>query len=346
MANPFVYTRCIRDLNYDFIANSKYAIVTPSDTEGTHPPSLLTREKVRFKGNMHILGILCRGLSKRFPTQVYGELRVRWSMFVGRSPERPPTENTLTANVIHEILDEIHDVFPDTIAVIPNRAEEKEDGYDASIDWPWHKIFALQFKSYQKKSKINLEGSRTDEDYYKFKLDREQHEQLRRNFPLRRMAFYTLPVFPTRDSMELPLLEQNLPYYPTKSGTTGPHFFSPVIFIDVHDIPLGATMISISRPSENDDYRSAFSYCKDRRHHTIDHRKVLSWDDIWEGLLSCQMGTLIRRGGSKTGELADLVGSWEQPEGAYPADDKMQDTMEIALRANELPDEASEWARE
>lgn len=262
-------------------------------------------------------------------------------MYVGRSPEKPPTENTLVVNGTHEILKDIRKVFENAVAVNPSRNEENDFGYDISIDWDWVKIFGLQFKSFDTKAPIRLNGRLTRTEYYKFNINKEQHEQLKYNFPHPRMAFYTLPVFPTRESLKPPLLEEKLLYYFFSDSGLEPVEFSRVFFVDVQDIPKGVTKISISTNSTS--FESTVCYCKDRAHHKIDYKDVFSWNDIWEGLLICQMGAKFREDGAETGEIYDIAGLLDQPT-EEKANDKIQDTVQIILGTDELPERASPWA--
>ncbi|SHL60481.1 hypothetical protein [Haladaptatus paucihalophilus] len=263
-------------------------------------------------------------------------------MHVGRSSDRPPTENTLEVNVTHELLQDIRKVFKYAVAVNPTRGEEKDFGYDISIDWNWLKIFALQFKAFRTKGSIRLNGSNTKENYYKYELDKEQHSQLKYYFPHSRMAFYTLPVFPTRNDLKPPLLSSKLIYHIYSRGKLERRELPRVFFIDVHDIPAGATKISVS--TDIDDLRRAVCYCKDREHHAIDHRAVFSWGKVWEGIRSCRMGVKLREDGDPTEDLHNIVSSWDQPIEDQKSADKLQKTVQISLGAKDLPEDACAWA--
>lgn len=262
-------------------------------------------------------------------------------MVIGRSSGKPPTENTPTVNITHEILDDIREVFQHTVAVTPTREEEKDYGYDISVDWQWMKTFALQFKTFRTKGSITLNGSHTDNEYYKFQLDREQHKQLIDHFPLHRMAFYVLPVFPTRDDLEPPLLESEIYYRYISNGEPNCDERSRVIFVDIHDVPLNSTMISISTNPAN--YFQAVCYCQDREHHPITMKNVFTWEDIWKGLLGCSVGAKLRKDGEPTADVYNIAESWDQPIEEQTSKSKIQDTIRITLGDDSLPEEAVEW---
>ena len=262
-------------------------------------------------------------------------------MVIGRSSGKPPTENTLTVNITHEILDDIREVFPQTVAVTPTREEEKDYGYDISVDWQWMKTFALQFKTFRNTGSIRLNESHTDNEYYKFKLDSQQHKQLIDHFPLHRMAFYVLPVFPTRDDLKPPLLESEIYYRYISNRELKHDERSRVFFVDIHDVPLGSTMISISTNAAN--YFQAVCYCQDREHHTIHMKNVFTWEDIWNGLLGCRMGAKLRMDGEPTVDVHDIAGSWDQPIKKQTSKSKIQDTIRITLGTDSLPEEAVGW---
>lgn len=262
-------------------------------------------------------------------------------MFVGRSSSRPPTENTLTVNITHEILEDIQEVFGDTVAVSPTREEENEYGYDVSVDWDWMKIFALQFKTFREKNPIRLNGSNTSKKYYKYPLKQKQHEQLRDHFSLPGMAFYVLPVFPTRDELSPPILKPELLFTRTSDNSFQGQKYSRVFFIDIHDVPVGATKISIS--TDVNTVEKVACYCKDREHHAIESENVSTWQDLWNGLLSCNKGLKTRHNGSETGLLHDLIGSWDQPMENKSTGNDIQKTIRITIGADDLPKEASNW---
>ena len=262
-------------------------------------------------------------------------------MYVGRAPDQPPTENTLEVNITHEILQQIREVFKKAVAVNPTRGEENDFGYDISVDWDWLKIFALQFKTFDNKGAIRLNGYHTKREYYKYELNKKQHKQLMYHFPLPSMAFYTLPVFPQRKDLDPPLLDLELIYLDISEDKYKIIELPRVIFIDVHTIPADATKISISTDSNNAN--RAVCYCKDRKHHTIDYKNVFSWQEIWDGLLSCQMGAKLREDGEPTQDVYNIMNHRDQPIEDQRSADKLQSIIQISLGKHDLPEKASGW---
>jgi hypothetical protein len=111
---------------------------------------------------------------------------------------RPPSENTLTTNIVHELLLVLRRLgFDETAVINPSRDAEEEYGFDIGADWDYDilKAFGLQFKS---------PTTPRSSGHVRFKMsddDGEQLDALCSNFSATGEAYYTLPVVLQRDDL-------------------------------------------------------------------------------------------------------------------------------------------------
>jgi len=107
----------------------------------------------------------------------------------------PPSENTITINIVTELLTLLRGVgFQRTAVISPSRDDEADYGYDVGADWDFNfvKAFGLQFK---RPAGTVLDGR------FRFKMHDEDGEQLDAlcdNFEGEGEAFYALPVVEDR----------------------------------------------------------------------------------------------------------------------------------------------------
>lgn len=261
------------------------------------------------------------------------------------SPVRP-TENTLTINVTHEMLEVIHEDFPETVAVSPTREAENDYGYDTAMDWAWAKAVAFQFKRpFEETGTIqNRNGT---EGRVKFEADPEQLETLQNRYR-EREAFLTLPL--VRDRREMP---DNL-------GET--------VFVDVHGIePSNPSRIYVKedwrpectssssrdfhhsdsgnwcvfsnltsefsftignfRPgSLCDSYRPTVHVKYDSGVATVHPEYVYTWSQLWKGIQECKLGRVLRAANEEW-----LDGEKQLPKGSG-------NKTVIVLQTDSLPD--------
>lgn len=250
-------------------------------------------------------------------------------MKLARSPKEPPTENTLTINIVHEILQWKLLFFEEAVALSPTRKEEKELGYDIALDWA--KLYTLQFKQFNRNATgpIILKGTRTTGDFLKYEIRKEQHQKLCDNYPIRGMAFFVIPFAKRRDAL--------------------PGLLPNTVFIDVHDIPVGTTKLSLPKHglsifSTPLRYRmrrvkGPVYYCKDREHHPLN--KVYNWGEIWGNLLSCSQGFLLKEHGETSSLVEELSNELGRQEKDFSS--RLQNVTEIVFGGNKLPEGVS-WS--
>lgn len=222
----------------------------------------------------------------------------------------PPTENTLTINITHEILSIVHRIFPKAVAVSPTRQDESKYGYDVAADWKFAKSLAFQYKRPQAETG-SIQGLNLHDHYVKFPANSDQWETLKDNFEPGE-AFLALPN--VRDRADMP-----------------GNLHRDTIFIDVH-------ALNVSNPT--------LLYASDWNHlipgtdiyvrgdsgpRQIDPKWVFNWDSLWSNILSCDAGRLLRVNG-------DIYFRDEQSRDGVIS----RTTRIVVVGGNELPNQA-DW---
>lgn len=186
----------------------------------------------------------------------------------------PPSENTLTINITHEMLEMIQDVYPHSVVVSPTRHDEGEQyGYDVSYDWRWGKTIGLQLKPPQNGlGGIQIPGRGvSDSKVVKFGLYGEQLDDLHRWYD-EQQAFYALP----------PVLERrNLI-----------DRLADTVFIDVTAIPEDTTLVYIP-PKEAKRQNSSAIVRVNNQPRWVPKSDIYYWSELWPALLFEDIGIQI-----------------------------------------------------
>ena len=195
-----------------------------------------------------------------------------------RNSSRPPTETTLTINITHEMLTQAQSIFPQAVATCPTRLNESEYGYDVAADWGWAKAFVLQYKRpHRDTGRIqgfeNYAGREGYNNYVKFTVDTQQWQTLC-DYP-EGVAFYALPIVCHRSEMP-----GNLDH--------------DTLFIDVHGLNVD-TPTRFYVPEDHSTMPLPRVFVRGSNGpDEIESRWIFYWNHLWDWILACRQGRLIR----------------------------------------------------
>lgn len=138
---------------------------------------------------------------------------------------KAPSESTIEQLSNHHLLNELGPC--DSWFFIPTKVEEKKLGYDASLQG--YKALIIQYKAFT--PNVSSGAGRIS-------INQTQHKTLLKNFPKKSKpyAFYGFSTAPSYKHIAN--------YYSTGTGCCS--FGNTMIYIDIHDIPIGTTSINSS----------------------------------------------------------------------------------------------------
>jgi len=251
----------------------------------------------------------------------------------------PPSEATLEADLMQDIVAEYRSEYENTITIAPNRRDEGGAGntgpfdYDGATQPDWGRAVAFQFKAPQRDtdanglpveigSMNNIHRKSTNGAFIKFELDVDQFQRLQGRHE-DEVAYYALPAVINRSWL--------------------PHAVSVTVFVDVNDFPsrvdyLGRESMTCGIPAalsptwstnqrrqtgSNPGQRTGHDVHlspapKKSQTHCIPLASCTRWLDIRRGVLSGSVGTplsdlgqfpLTDGGGAENTERPDRTGS-------------------------------------
>lgn len=184
-----------------------------------------------------------------------------------------PTENTLTLNVTHDVLDRLERTFTKISAFSPTRRMEKYLGFDVGLYFAKGIVFQYKRPTGTRNGKV------------KFSINEDQRHTLSTLFS-RQEAFFALPNI--RDPSNLP------------NGV------SKTIFVDVKGVMIDTSIIYLPNRTPYNSLPTAHGKIRNGEYYPLSQAYIYTGNQLIRKIRNCDVGQMIVSEGKKTDKFREF----------------------------------------